>query len=904
MEDLDSCLEESLRRLIIGSRFPEGGPEVRGSSGSGEFSPSSQRYFDNVGRRASYFSTPNPPAHAGRVSPKKNEGVAPPPQAPPVHDFAFPRAPQQPFTDFFPGASSFPPDFSSLCVGSHPQALSSVSSTPTAKHEFNVPRARRDSSESANEGKLDASSGSPLTIYGDGPRGSPVYAPASPAEHNQPQMYFAAAEKQAAAEANRPVPTCAPKPPPLPPPSNMMCNSAGAASATPDPPLPLSLPAELMNSGRDACVLVTLPLCLPYGKILNVCGESETSCCKRNYYCISPKLHYAAWKLFAHSGGICDTYAAALHVEVAIIHVPEPLLPQVAELFMKHAEQSDFHFDTPLTMKCGNLQERPAPVRAGGKVLTLECFFNDPQERKKLAAIEQCLSGFRTELEYIIAAHRPRRSGHSGRKPNIWRLSRTQSGWRNGGHHRAPRLDVTVRAFQQQRSHPAASSAGIQEASGLVADVCASEIRLVTTRSHGQLTTKADPRFPDSKVGTRCLLRAPRAGGPRNEFPVPCRKVFAPQQVPEVLPLVFRPGSLISQEQQRACVEWEVTHRMERNAAAEQQRAQHAAQAANQLNLSHFSNGGGLSLPSVSIPGLCLDSGDLGGTRGCDEADTCLSLYGGSPAGDSSSTGDSGGSLSPPGSQGRDSGTPGSCKQADSPAALLNRLGLMPWKGDVGPDHVPYAGLRGVGTGAQDLRKEDTQQLLRGAAEAGALGQSLGFGGGWPAEVPPPGMPRPPTEQGANFTTAEGSRLNMQSQDLWVFLPALLDALRAGGDAGHDAAASEGAEELAVGDKREQKARCRAPEAMPGHHGGVGAIETIGASDRNAMSAFSGAFEGLFPAARAAGMEPPPNGAIPCLNQQLPGRRTGGDPFTAPQDVLNGFLLSLTSTSSSGGSHQ
>lgn len=158
--------------------------------------------------------------------------------------------------------------------------------------------------------------------------------------------------------------------------------------------------SDNLKSSRDACVLVTLPLSLPYGKIVNLVsatGGTEADSCpsphptrgggggggapKRNYYCFNPRTHPAARKLFSPVAGICDTYAAALHVELAIIHVPETLLPEVANMFLEHSNRPRTHhrlcFKTPLSFKCGHLQERPAPCRAGGKVLTLECIFDN-----------------------------------------------------------------------------------------------------------------------------------------------------------------------------------------------------------------------------------------------------------------------------------------------------------------------------------------------------------------------------------------------------------------------------------------------------------------------------------------------------------------------------------------------
>lgn len=190
-------------------------------------------------------------------------------------------------------------------------------------------------------------------------------------------------------------------------------DEAACHLSSPRPPL------ESLKGSRDACILVTLPLSLPYGKIVNLItpstgsSEAETAAppfhttrveggggeslhsssasssssrggggggSKRNYYWFDPRTHPDARKLFSPVAGICDTYAAALHVELAIIHVPEMLLPEVANMFLAHANeqrtQQRLAFKTPLSFKCGNLQERSAPCRAGGRVFTLESIFD------------------------------------------------------------------------------------------------------------------------------------------------------------------------------------------------------------------------------------------------------------------------------------------------------------------------------------------------------------------------------------------------------------------------------------------------------------------------------------------------------------------------------------------------
>ncbi|PHJ22276.1 hypothetical protein CSUI_003877 [Cystoisospora suis] len=364
-------------------------------------------------------------------------------------------------------------------------------------------------------------------------------------------------------------------------------------------------PSESLKGGRDACILVTLPLSLPYGKIVNLIipagnGETETASfshtargegggeghnnssssassrgggLKRNYYWFDPRTHPEARKLFSPVAGICDTYAAALHVELAIIHVPESLLPEVASMFLAHANnpstQQRLAFQTPLSFKCGNLQERSAPCRAGGRVFTLESIFDSPEEQKKLQAIEQFLMGFRTDLENLLASYRAKRPSlpPNSRKPNIWRLSQVanpppaaaapaaagggagpspRGGLRHllpGVQPRHPRLDVTVRAFGQQSRGGLTLPTRVHSDADCIAEVQASEVRLVTTRSYGRLTNKIDPRFKNAKLNTRCLLLSrPPLGGQ----PIICRKEFAPQITAEVIPLIIDPKGTTS----------------------------------------------------------------------------------------------------------------------------------------------------------------------------------------------------------------------------------------------------------------------------------------------------------------------------------------------------------------------
>lgn len=105
-----------------------------------------------------------------------------------------------------------------------------------------------------------------------------------------------------------------------------------------------------------------------------------------------------------------------------------------------------------------------------------------------------------------------RRTDAGGRKPNIWRLSQVVTpGWgaHSGSQSRNPRLDVTVRAFEQQdRGGLLNLSSRVQSEHDCVADVQASEIRLVTTRSYGRLTNKVRwLAFREASLGSRLLPR-------------------------------------------------------------------------------------------------------------------------------------------------------------------------------------------------------------------------------------------------------------------------------------------------------------------------------------------------------------------------------------------------------------
>ncbi|CDJ40186.1 hypothetical protein, conserved [Eimeria tenella] len=176
-----------------------------------------------------------------------------------------------------------------------------------------------------------------------------------------------------------------------------VANSAKRASVL-LPRLPPSLP-PLAPGWERACdrshltsLLITLPLNLPFGRILKFgSGDSSTSAVsaeftnnssntssqslgvKKSYYIFSPTLHPAAHTLFSHAGGICDTFAASLQMELAIIYVPCLLVPLVAAAFNTLGQQLLPQLHEPLRLRCWGLQERNAPGRFGGKVLTVSC---------------------------------------------------------------------------------------------------------------------------------------------------------------------------------------------------------------------------------------------------------------------------------------------------------------------------------------------------------------------------------------------------------------------------------------------------------------------------------------------------------------------------------------------------
>nr|CEL69829.1 TPA: hypothetical protein BN1204_055280 [Neospora caninum Liverpool] len=126
---------------------------------------------------------------------------------------------------------------------------------------------------------------------------------------------------------------------------------------------------------------------------------------KKSYYCFSPLLHEAAYTLLSHAGGICDTFAASLHLELAILYLPPAILPWVGAAFNHLAATLLPRFDEPLKLECGGLQERNAPGRLGGKVLTVGCAIRQAGERQKFQRMQEFLSQFEREVENLLRAY-------------------------------------------------------------------------------------------------------------------------------------------------------------------------------------------------------------------------------------------------------------------------------------------------------------------------------------------------------------------------------------------------------------------------------------------------------------------------------------------------------------------
>ncbi|KEP63572.1 UNVERIFIED_CONTAM: hypothetical protein HHA_311380 [Hammondia hammondi] len=126
---------------------------------------------------------------------------------------------------------------------------------------------------------------------------------------------------------------------------------------------------------------------------------------KKSYFCFSPLLHEAAYTLLSHAGGICDTFAASLHLELAILYLPPAILPWVGAAFNHLSATFLPRFDEPLKLECGGLQERNAPGRLGGKVLTVGCAIRQAGERQKFQRMQEFLSQFEREVENLLRAY-------------------------------------------------------------------------------------------------------------------------------------------------------------------------------------------------------------------------------------------------------------------------------------------------------------------------------------------------------------------------------------------------------------------------------------------------------------------------------------------------------------------
>ncbi|KFH09513.1 hypothetical protein TGVAND_311380 [Toxoplasma gondii VAND] len=174
----------------------------------------------------------------------------------------------------------------------------------------------------------------------------------------------------------------------------------------------LSLRRQRVGGGRgDGNNIPSAPTLPPrLGSTCDPQGGSPTSSvrslgAKKSYFCFSPLLHEAAYTLLSHAGGICDTFAASLHLELAILYLPPAILPWVGAAFNHLTATFLPRFDEPLKLECGGLQERNAPGRLGGKVLTVGCAIRQAGERQKFQRMQEFLSQFEREVENLLRAY-------------------------------------------------------------------------------------------------------------------------------------------------------------------------------------------------------------------------------------------------------------------------------------------------------------------------------------------------------------------------------------------------------------------------------------------------------------------------------------------------------------------
>ncbi|XP_026191305.1 uncharacterized protein LOC34622402, partial [Cyclospora cayetanensis] len=375
-------------------------------------------------------------------------------------------------------------------------------------------------------------------------------------------------------------------------------------------------------------LLITLPLNFPFGRILkfgsggpgaaaapfaptsNNGGNNNSSQSlgvKKSYYIFSPSLHPAAHMLFSHAGGICDTFAASLQMELAIIYVPSILVPLVAAAFNTLGEELLPQLQQPLKLRCWGLQERNAPGRFGGKVLTVSCSVEGEEERRKFEKLQAFLRNLETYVEGLLRSYgqqqqqadgKRSRTGEGatpssgsatgtsqgktsccrrqkgtaqqqatqGKKNNIWRYSvvgtpstsdaTDPSSSNSGSSNSSGCLDLTIRAFETRPlDRPVKDFAGCA-----VEGICTSEIRLVTTRAIHGMTCEIDPRFRRYSIGTRPILQTPSG--------VLCRHCIAPQLLPDVWEAHLRSGVSSARDQQKKLTETCVIAHIERKPLA------------------------------------------------------------------------------------------------------------------------------------------------------------------------------------------------------------------------------------------------------------------------------------------------------------------------------------------------
>ncbi|CDI86585.1 hypothetical protein, conserved [Eimeria praecox] len=428
------------------------------------------------------------------------------------------------------------------------------------------------------------------------------------------------------------------------------------------PCLPILTPGLDRSCDRShlTSLLITLPLNLPFGRILKFgSGEPGTAASsaafasngstqslgvKKSYYIFSPTLHPAAHTLFSHAGGICDTFAASLQMELAIIYVPCLLVPLVAAAFNTLGQNLLPQLHEPLKLRCWGLQERSAPGRFGGKVLTVSCSVEGDEERSKFERLQSFLRHLENYVEGLLRIYgqqqqqqvdgkrlragegpaatsatatattqgrssccrRHKGTGQQtavGKKNNIWRYSivgtsRTSEQTElnnNGSGSSSGCLDLTIRAFETRPlDRP------VKEFSGYaVKGICTSEIRLVTTKAIQGMTCEIDPRFRHYSIGTRPILKAPSGAL--------CRHCIAPQLLPEVWEAHLRSGIPAARDQQKKLTETCVIAHIENRSLAKKAAL---LESLGRLGVPLWVNGKPLTHPAVIHPAVVATDGD------------------------------------------------------------------------------------------------------------------------------------------------------------------------------------------------------------------------------------------------------------------------------------------------------